>query len=220
MAALDRVRGTIWGGNLIPVQPRPEPAAFDANVRQRGRAFLKTNPTPSSEDFKPHQYWKWAATEIYEAYKRTCAYSCMYIPTPAGTIDHYLPKTRRPDRAYEWDNYRLALHRMNGYKGDRTDILDPFSLGEGWFVLDFPSCLVRPGDGLTPEQRQQVETTIDALRLNSDDSLVQDRCDVMVMFARGEVALPFLQKRYPFLAAEVIRQNIQSTANTLFKQPN
>jgi hypothetical protein len=143
----------------------------------------------------------------------------MYIPTPTGTIDHFHPKTQKPDQAYEWENYRLALHRMNGYKADRTDILDPFSVSPGWFVLDFPSCLVRPGDGLTPEQKQQVETTVSVLKLNDDDSLVQDRCDVMVMFASGDVKLPFLQKRYPFLAAEVIRQGIESTANALFKTP-
>lgn len=199
---------------------QPEPPGFDENVRRRGRAFLKVNAAPTSEHFKLHQYWKWAATELYAAYRRTCAYSCMYIPTPNGTIDHFLPKTRRPDRAYEWDNYRLALHRMNLYKGDRTDILDPFSLNDGWFVLDFPSCLVRPGADLTAEQKQQVETTIDVLKLNEDDSLVQDRCDVMVMFARGEVALAFLEKRYPFLAAEVLRQRLQGTADTVFKTPS
>lgn len=157
--------------------------------------------------------------EIYEAYQRICAYSCMYIPTPAGTIDHFIPKTQRADLAYEWDNLRLALHRMNTYKGDRTDIVDPFSVGPGWFTLDFPSCLVRPGPGLTIEQTQAVEITISALKLNDDDSLVQERCDVMVMFATGDVGLGFLQRRYPFLAAEVTRQDIALTARDIFKKP-
>jgi len=204
---------------LIPVGPQAEPAGFEPNVRRPGRAFLRTNATPSTEDFKPHQYWKWAAKELYEAYRRVCAYSCMYIPTPPGTIDHYLPKSKRPDRAYEWDNFRLALHRMNRYKADRTDIIDPFLVGPGWFVLDMPSCLVRAGSGLTPQEKQRVDTTIDALKLNEDDSLVQDRCDVMLMFAQGDVKLPFLQKRYPFLAAEVIRQGVQLTASSIFKKP-
>jgi hypothetical protein len=204
---------------LIPVTPRPEPAGFDANVRRPGRAFLKTNPTPTNDDFKGHTHWKWAANELYEAYRRLCAYSCMYIPMPSGTIDHFLPKIKRPDQAYEWNNFRLALHRINTYKGNRTDVLDPFTVGDGWFILDFPSCLVRAGSGLTPEQKQSVETTIDALRLNDDDSFVQERCDVMMMFAQGDVFLPFLEKRYPFLAAEVVRQGIQSTAASIFKKP-
>lgn len=108
---------------------------------------------------------------------------------------------------------------MNTYKADRTDIVDPFSVGPGWFVLDFPSCLVRPGAGLSPQETQEVDTSINALKLNDDDSLVQDRCDVMVMFAKGEVSLAFLEKRYPFLAAEVIRQGIQGNANAIFKSP-
>lgn len=202
---------------MIPIPKQPEPAGFNSNVRKRGAAFLKANPAPLSHDFKAHQYWKWAATELYEAYHRTCAYSCVYIPMSPGTIDHFVPKTRRPDLAYEWDNYRLALHRMNMYKADRTDIADPFAVRSGWFVLDFPSCLVRPGANLTPDEQRLVQTTISALKLNDDDGLVQERCDIMLMFARGDVGLGFLQKRYPFLAAEITRQNLMGTAATVFK---
>lgn len=97
------------------------------------------------------------------------------------------------------------------------DIIDPFLVRLGWFILDMPSCLVRAGDGLPPDEKQRVDTTIVALKLNEDDSLVQDRCDVMLMFAKGEVTLPFLQRRYPFLAAEVTRQGVQSTASDIFK---
>lgn len=143
----------------------------------------------------------------------------MYIPTPPGTVDHFLPKSKRPDRAYEWDNFRLALHRINRYKSDRTDIIDPFLVRPGWFVLDVPSCLIKAGNGLTAEEKQRIDTTIEALKLNEDDSLVQDRCDVMLMFAQGDVQLAFLQKRYPFLAAEVVRQGIQLTANVIFRTP-
>jgi hypothetical protein len=204
---------------LIPVAKQPEPAGFDSNVRKRGKTFLGANQTPKSAEFKPHEYWKWAAAELYAAYHRICAYSCMYIPTPNGTLDHFLPKTRRPDLAYEWSNYRLALHKLNTYKADNVDIADPFTLGAGWFLLDFPSCLVRPGDGLTGEQTRLVENTIKVLRLNDDDSFVQERCDIMVMFAKKEVGLGFLAKRYPFLAAEVVRQGIQQSAGAIFVSP-
>lgn len=205
---------------MIPITLQPEPHEFDRNVRKRGQSFLAINPSPTSDQFKPHHYWKWAATELYEAYRRICAYSCTYIPTPKGcSVDHFLPKSKRPDQAYEWQNFRLSLHRLNVYKGD-ADIIDPFSVQPGWFVLDFPSCLVKPGDGLPGDLKQQIEHTIKTLKLNDDDSLVQDRCDIMVMFAKEEVALPFLEKRYPFLAEEVIRQGIQNTASQLFKLPS
>ena len=87
----------------------------------------------------------------------------------------------------------------------------------GWFVLDFPSCLVKPGPELDKEIHNQVLATIQALQLNDDDSFVQDRSDVMYMYARGEVSLAYLAKRRPFLAIEVVRQGIQDTAADLFK---
>jgi hypothetical protein len=203
------------------VKAQPEPAGFDASVRRPGKRFLATLPggttTVTNEKFKGQNHWKSAAKELYEAYGHICAYSCMYIPTTTGTIDHFQPKTRRPDLAYEWSNFRLAIHKMNSNKGDRTDILDPFTVGPGWFVLDVPSCLLRPGDGLTPEQKQSVETTISALKLNDDDILVQERCDIMLDFAKGDVKMPHLQKRYPLLAAEIVRQGIEQTAPQIFK---
>jgi len=153
--------------------------------------------------------------------KRTVGYALIAACTSQRrlALDHFLPKSVRPDRAFEWDNFRLALHRMNRNKGDRTDVIDPFLVQPGWFVLDMPSCLIRAGKGLTAEQEQRVDTTIAVLKLNDDDSLVQDRCDVMLMFAQGDVGLPFLEKRYPFLAAEVVRQGVQLTASSIFKKP-
>ena len=204
---------------MIPVTPQTEPSGFDANVRQRGKLFLGSNLSPRSEDFKPHMYWKWAAVELYEAYRHICAYSCMYIPIGPGTIDHFQPKTKYPATAFEWGNFRLALHKMNTNKGDNENIIDPFLVQPGWFVLDFPSCLVRPGDGLEDKLRVQIENSIQVLKLNKDDGLVQERCDIMVMFSQGEVRLAFLEKRYPFLAVEIVRQAIQSTAHEIFKKP-
>lgn len=204
---------------MIPVSPQPEPIGFDVNVRRRGRAFLRSTSNPTAQEFRPHEYWKWAALELYEAYRRICAYSCMYIPMPSGTIDHFVAKSRRPDLAYEWSNLRLALHRINTHKGNVADIVDPFGVQPGWFILDFPSCLVRPGVHLSDQIINSVETTIRVLKLNEDDIFVQERCDLMVMFAQQEVALPFLQKRYPFLAAEIVRQGIQESVAQIFKRP-
>lgn len=153
---------------------------------------------------------------LYEAYRRICAYSCMYMPTP-GTIDHFYPKSTRPDLSYEWSNYRLAHHRLNANKGASTAVLDPFTIQDGWFVLDFPSCLVRPGSNLPGQATEKIEETIRVLKLNDDDILVQERCDLMVSLARGDVALSFLSIRYPFLAKEIIRQGIQQQLHRIFK---
>lgn len=204
---------------MIPVAPRPEPAGFDVSVRRPGRAFHATNPTPNSKEYQKHNYWKKADKELFAAYERICAYSCMRIPMSPGTIDHYHPKSVRHDLAYEWSNLRLAFHKLNLYKGDSVEVADPFTLQPGHFVLDFPSCLVVPGAGLSDEDRVRVESTIRVLKLNADDDLVQGRCDIMMSFADGHVMLPYLRESYPFLAAEIERQGIQDTAATIFKRP-
>ena len=76
-----------------------------------------------------------------------------------------------------------------------------------------------PGPALPQDLAQKILHTINCLGLNSDDHLVQDRCNTMVMFANGIITLPFLELRYPFLAFEVKQQGIELTANSLFKSP-
>lgn len=191
-----------------------EPTGFDQNVRRRGATYLRA--LPGHKDFKGHHYWKWASSELIVAYGRICAYTCWYMPLN-GTLDHYRPKSKYPELAYEWSNYRLALHRMNCNKADSTEVLDPFDVQLGWFTLDFPSCLVVPGTGLNADVEMQVRRSIEILKLNSDDGLVQERCNLMVDFSKGHVALHFLKERYPFLAVEIERQNLQTRAAGVFK---
>lgn len=201
---------------MIPVELKAEPATFNTSVRQPGRAYLKTNPAPKSKEFQKNALWKKSAQDLHAAYSGICAYTCFYL-APFGSTDHFLPKSSHPNEAYEWNNYRLCSHRVNGYKGDSTDVIDPFVVQPGWFILDVPSCLVKPGAGLSNVVTTQIQATIDRLRLNDDDYFVQERCDLMVDFASGAVSLVHLRKRYPFLAAEITRQGIQETAAQIFR---
>lgn len=202
---------------MIPVQLKAEPASFNSKVRQPGKAFLKKCPNPTSTEFQKNAFWKNSAQDLHATYLGICAYTCFYL-IPPGSTDHFLPKSIHPSEAYEWNNYRLCSHRVNGYKSDSKDVIDPFVVQPGWFVLDVPSCLVKPGAGLSKVLTSQVEATIKQLRLNDDDYFVQERCDLMVDFAFGEVTLAHLSKRYPFLAAEIIRQGLQATAAQIFKK--
>lgn len=215
---MGRICRTIRSGKLIPVTLQLEPHGFNVKVRIPGQKFLAKTPAPTHEEFKKNSFWKNAAKEVYEAYSRVCAYTCRYIDVPNGSIDHFNSKSTHPQQAYEWSNFRLCMHRVNGHKGASVDVIDPFAVLPGWFVLDFPSCLVKAGAGLDEQTRERVEATIKALKLNDDDTFVQDRCDVMMMFAQGDVALGYLRKHRPFLAIEVVRQGIEHTAATLFKK--
>ncbi len=202
---------------MIPVQRKAEPATFNNKVRKPGKAFLKRCPTPTSREFKANPFWKNASKDLYAAYSGICAYTCFYLMPHHGSIDHFLPKSSHPNDAYEWNNYRFCSSRVNSYKGDSHHIIDPFVVQPGWFILDVPSCLVKPGEGLPDVISQQVVATIDGLRLNEDDDFVQERCNLMVDFATGDVTLAHLSKRYPFLSAEIIRQGLQTSAAQMFK---
>lgn len=208
---------------MIHVSAQPEPSDFNNNVRRPGQRFLApflaADTKPRSKEFqKKGAFWKNAINNLHAAYNGICAYTCFYLVSPESSVDHYLPKSRYPQLAYDWSNFRLSKPRVNHHKGDSEDVVDPFIIQNGWFVLDFPSCLVSPSKGLPIIVAEQVNKTIQVLKLNQDDDFVQERCDLMLDYAEGKVSLDFLSKRYPFLAVEIVRQGIQHTANTLFKR--
>jgi hypothetical protein len=202
---------------MIRVSSKPEYPGFDAEVRSPGAAYLATCPTPTSEQFKKRNFWSRAAPELHAAYSGVCAYTAMYLPE-RGTVDHFLPKTTHPHLAYEWSNFRLASGRVNSSKGNLTDVLDPFHVQDDWFYIDIPACLLKPNPALEKSLRTQIASTINSLRLNQDDNYVQERCNILMEYARGDVSENFLERRYPFLAKEVSRQGLdQQTLKDLFK---
>ncbi|MBI3796339.1 MAG: hypothetical protein HY268_05120 [Deltaproteobacteria bacterium] len=198
---------------MIRVTPQPEPSGFDTSVRQRGNAFLAANPS----DKTLPKYWKIATKDLYAAYKGICAYTCMYFPG-SGTLDHFLPKSLYRALAYEWSNYRLAIPQVNSYKGENIDIIDPFIVEDGWFVIEFPSCLIQPAPKLPQIITEQIKRTVKILRLSIDDNLVQDRCNIVLDFLDAHISLDFLSRRYPFLAAEVERQGGKEALRKIFKR--
>ena len=200
---------------MIPVAPQPEYAEFDEQVRQPGLAFLERIARPTSTEFRRHNFWRKAMRHLYAAYSGTCAYTTMYL-VDGGTIDHFLPKSACPRMAYEWSNYRLARQKVNVRKGKTVEVVDPFEVGTGWFVLDFPSCLIRPGREVSAILRKRINATINILQLNADDFLVQERCNLLVDLADGNVTMQFLDRWYPFLASEVKRQDLEGDLGIIF----
>jgi hypothetical protein len=200
---------------LIRVEPKAEYPAFNLHVRRPGTAFLESCPNPSSEQFRKKNFWNRAAKELHAAYSGICAYTAMYLPEQ-GSVDHFVPKTAAPLLAYEWSNFRLASGRVNSAKGSQINILDPFEVDNAWFEMDVPSCLLKAGAGLPHEVRAQINITINSLRLNTDDYYVQERCNILVEYAKGEISFNFLKRRYPFLAKEVERQDLSGKLITLF----
>ena len=202
---------------MIPVQPQQEYPTFDAQVRQRGQRFLASHPNPTTKEFKKHNYWKDALGELHAAYQSLCAYTSRQL-VQTGSVDHFMPTSRHPHWAYEWDNYRLARQAINSRKGNSEEVIDPFTVQDGWFILDMPSCLIRPGTGISVEVREAVKSTIHILGLNSDERLVQERCELLIDLADGDITLNYLERHYPFLAAEVRRQQVCGSLKELFSR--
>ena len=192
---------------MIPVAPKPEPASFNLRVRTRGQAYLASVPRPTAKQFKKKQFWKAALPEMKIAYNSICAYSSFWMPGNCS-VDHYHPKSARPDLAYEWTNYRLAHDKINLNKGDSTDVLDPFTIQAGWFVLDVATLWVRPEPALQANVKAAVQKTIDVLKLN-EDQWVQMRFAIFTSYLNKELTLTYLQRTYPFIAAEIQRQGVQ-----------
>ena len=44
--------------------------------------------------------------------------------------------------------------------------------------------------------------------------------DLMMEYAEGNVGLAFLEKRYPFLAREIVRQQVQDNIGSIFRKLN
>lgn len=190
---------------MIRVERKPEPVDFDRLVRQPGQTLLATSNPQRSRDFEP--YWNRVNKDLHVAYDHLCAYTCIYLPSLRGTVDHFLPKSRCLRLAYEWDNYRLALDIVNGNKSDSTGLLDPFEIEESWFALDFPTCFVVIGNQMPNHLKDKAKETIDVLKLNGN-LFVGWRLNTIKDFWDRKFDWQTMQQKYPFLARELGRQNL------------
>lgn len=186
---------------MIPVALQPEPDSFDQQVRQLGNQWLASNPTATAENYPP--YWRKCLADLHTAYSGICAYVGTYInpTTGASSVDHFVAKSRRPDLAYEWANYRLACLRMNARKRDFDDVLDPFTISENRFQLVL----------LTGEIKPAFLNDVDALntiqRLGLDqENFREERYTYFLDYLKGEISADYLCRRAPFVYQEAVRQ--------------
>lgn len=193
---------------MIPVQLQPEPPHFFRKVKEPGEKFLAAHPNPTS--WTNREYWREALDDLCKSYSRICAYSCHWISpcTGASTVDHFKPISKYPSEAYCWDNFRLACSLLNARKKDFEDVLDPFTLEEGWFVIDFDTLNVLPNPQLSEANVQRVAATIERLRLNDDGDCFQERANWLGDYITGEIPFSHLKKKAPFTAKELERQNL------------
>jgi len=197
---------------MMPVVPQPEPDVFDKLVRIPGNNFLNllSGAKPTSKQWEQNDYWKEVRAQLQEYYHRVCSYYAHWIPsgTCVPNVDHYIPKSVEPRLAYEWSNYRLACPLANSRKKDFQDVLDPFQIGDDWFILEFPSLLLKPNPDLPANIQEQVWTTIKRLKLNDDQTVVEERSHWLKEYCLG-AGFRYLKVNAPFIAYELKRQNLR-----------
>jgi hypothetical protein len=186
---------------LIRVQLQPEPPGFDERVRQPGQRALAAGVEPLPP------YWRECLDDLWNAYQGICAYLGVLIPRGTGgpSVDHFAPKSRRRELAYEWANYRLVSMLMNARKGAFEDVLDPFEIQTGWFILDLSTLQVMPHPELDAETRRRVEETISRLGLN-DPECIEARELYYDAYVRNDLSIRQLRRWSPFVASELDRQ--------------
>ncbi|HYW10318.1 MAG TPA: hypothetical protein VE871_00110, partial [Longimicrobium sp.] len=214
------------GRCMIPVTPVPEPPDFGACVRQRGLdaiaelvgeppavkrpgrkrqvVALRREDIPS-EKFPP--FWREVLPDMLAAYDRLCAYLALHIEPATGnpSVDHVVPRSKAWDQVYEWSNYRLTAARINAKKNDLEIVLDPFTIPEGLFALEFVEFQVIPGPA-AGAQLNDVTKTVETLGLNLRECCIA-RQAYFDSYLAGEISLPYMERRAPFVAQEMRRQS-------------
>ncbi|MGH9764686.1 MAG: hypothetical protein ACREDR_41130 [Blastocatellia bacterium] len=112
----------------------------------------------------------------------------------------------------------MAQEKVNLYKDNSEDVIDPFIVQPDWFRIDFSTFRIEPGADVDAALENSIRTTIDLLRLNSDPDLVQQRISVLWEYADGRCPLDFLERRYPFIAYELKRQGLVDDIKRMIKK--
>jgi hypothetical protein len=206
---------------MIQVPEHPEPSDFDTKVRTPGRAFLTRVPTPNSKQFKGENHWKNSLDDLHSLYNGVCAYSAHWIPRDVArpSVDHFIPKHIAPELAYEWRNFRLCAEKLNNYKDNSLVVMDPFMIKTGWFVIDFATFFIKAAAGLPEIIEDRITKTITCLKLNDDDHLVKERVNWVKAYCEGDVTFGFLERRCPFIAYELKRQDLKEKIKSMLKMP-
>lgn len=212
---------------MIPVTLAAEPATFDAKVRQPGLSAIdelvgrlprlrrpgrrrakiaNTEAQIPGDAFPP--FWREVLDDMMSLYGQRCAYLAMHIEyTGNPTVDHVIPKSLQWQQVYEWSNYRLCTGIVNSKKGDLLQVVDPVTAQVGWFELDLTRFTVVRSKSAPTSQHARIDATLPLLNLR-DCCLLREQYVEDYRLGPGHkgIDLLYLERRAPFIAAELRRQ--------------
>lgn len=201
---------------MIRIERKAEPSDFDAKVRRPGLSYLKGLAAGEKPSWARHSYWRKAKADMINAYNGICAYACCEItPSSSAEIDHFHPKSRYQNAAYEWQNLRLCSSNINKKKRDH-EVLDPFDVRDWTFGIVLATGRMVKLKKYDSAYEALCDKTIKVLGLNEHE-YIKMRNDILDDYLRGEITISNLQKRNPFVYGEVQRLHVRqmSTATPL-----
>lgn len=199
---------------MIRVARPKAPPDYPTKVKVPGERFLRRFPHPTRKQWHHHSYWRNIHQELYNSLNGICSYCASWTPRSSSnvavdvtSVDHFIAKSRVPPEAYEWTNFRLCRSRLNNRKSDFDDVMDPYEIQNGWFLLEFSTFLIKPDVQLPVFVAHHVRLTIDRLQLNTDRDYVEQRIAVIRAYTEGKMSFAIVTARYPFIAQQMIAQN-------------
>jgi hypothetical protein len=160
---------------------------------------LAANPNPKS---KLPNYWRQFIPDLCAGFANRCGYLAMWDLN--GTVDHYLPVTRRRNLAYEWSNFRYVTGWVNSSKqAVMGRVLDPFRVRDDWFEIDLASLHLRLTAAVPARFRPRAAYTIRRLRLDYGPRVVRQRQTYLNFYRGGQLSLAQLQVQALLIAAAV-----------------
>ncbi len=195
---------------MIRVVRPAKPKDFKRRVQIPGRAWLATHQDPEE---RPKDLWSAFRDPLAAGFGERCGYLAMYDSD--GTVDHFVSCKTNRTLAYEWSNYRYAAGTVNSAKKPQWDghLLDPFKVGDDWFEVQLPSCMLMVTERLPASHLEKARFTLDKLKLSDGQRARRQRLAWYDCHLKGKVSLNGLRDFAPQVARAV--EKLQSEGQPL-----